>query len=589
MISKKIIDKLHEMKCRVSGMEKDNMRNDQDMVDSLITKAENNVELLFDYPIVGKNLNYDDIQAVFTRGKMKGGLAYYLATAMERRWLMTLPTKSKYETLNIPVELKNDQKFMLSVGVTIWEKFERLGEEDFVKLMMSILREQSTDEIMWAKSIYLLQKNPSVGTTPFWGVFDDLLRTYESKFTPSEAVTFLKSSEFEKLYQDVEMDGDVGMKIRDKLLEQSPDELMWAKLIYMLQPDQRKFDGIPLVFDSLLRPHEAYENKVGQYTPSASVRYLTSSEMYNWYFTAFESGQYKLSPDIEKPFYKEYVKSLQGTINDHVMLAKVLHILRNDGKMSSFYSGLLKYLLDSWTKKMRIINGQDELNTVGVGMISDEAFTHLFQYAQFTSGNPDVFMLKKLEEVWTDEVTLASILNKLRSDKSVSNIALGVLDALFHSWVSKSYNSIATAGKPRILIEAYDLIQRNNPTDLTYLDISRLLKKLQKWSTNDFMWAKFLYKLRQDHNVSAKVNMMFDTLLQPAGDFLHSEEFTPSYLVRSLTSAQEQSLNNELEMTDFEWGVQVEESRNTELWTAKVLYLMLKSEDIRLNWCFPAG
>ncbi|CEG40954.1 uncharacterized protein PHALS_11127 [Plasmopara halstedii] len=174
----------------------------------------------------------------------------------------------------------------------------------------------------------------------------------------------------------------------------------------------------------------------------------------------------------------------------------------------------------------------------------------------------------------TDEVTWARALynRKLKDEKS-SLLFSGLLDAPLHSWVAKPYNSVAAAGQNRILIRAYELIRESElviksrkPT-LSEVDI--ILETLRRHSKDELMWARFLYKLKQDTTVNVVVSEVFDILLQTK-----KSAHTPSVCIAALTGP---SFSSKVGLMDLN-----ARSKDELMW-AKLLDMLGSSENEQAN------
>ncbi|CEG40414.1 RxLR-like protein [Plasmopara halstedii] len=273
------------------------------------------------------------LPGMFAKEKKGNGISYVLATAVERKWLLSMSTIEMYQVLGISSIEKNED-FVKQLGPLFWGKFDHLGKKNFRLLQLS------PDELMWAKVIFMLQDDESASKY-YPSVFDQLFLPSvldKTQHSPSQAFTYLTSPDFLLGYESVdrtEIDDNmrsdksvimpfddllnellrtydtttgalpidavriltefdlfsihrpavteimsVEMLIKKELLQLSPDELMWAKVIFMLRDDKSARKYYPSVFDQLLLPYAPDET---QHSPSRAVTYLTSPEFFLGY------------------------------------------------------------------------------------------------------------------------------------------------------------------------------------------------------------------------------------------------------------------------------------------------------------------
>ncbi|CEG48207.1 uncharacterized protein PHALS_05677 [Plasmopara halstedii] len=419
------------------------------------------------------------------------------------KWWMSLPTDEMYMKLGLSPT--DDHKvFVLQVGHLIWEKFKELGENEFSTFMLTKMLERSQDEIMWARIIYDELIKDGTGF-PLSSIFDGLIRTKDKGAVgcrPSDAVIFLTSTEFSRMYAAKISRKEAGKMVMKKLLERSKDELMWAKLVYMLKFHEKK----PDVFNSVFQSYHADSHTAEFYSPSAAVQDLMK---------LLDSEQDRKPPSTaDDTFLKLRRKS-----DDEVMWAKLLYILQHynqDNQASKIVSSRLETIFRSWTKKPEDSVQFSKRLDWRENILKSSQFANLYVYAYFSSDNPSLFLLERLRKLSLVEARWARALNKLRKDESQQVSFSSVLDALLHSWIAQPY--FAAAENKSILVDAFDFLleklhalssHQPSPDKLANL-VSELLTK----SENQYMWAALLYKLQQDQASDENLSKIFDVLLQ---------------------------------------------------------------------------
>ncbi|KAL7998213.1 hypothetical protein Plhal703r1_c30g0119321 [Plasmopara halstedii] len=549
-VSKNVIDQLHKLKYASENMQQLDHVNDNDAIYGILSEIKDKTRLLryakllvwlgtkspMDQKaaistllnILTTPVHTEILPKIFTNGKKKKGLFYVLAIAVERKWWLSISTSEMYEALGFSSGIKDDEDFVKQLGPLIWEKFDHFGEEDF-----------------------------SDGNTfkPFDALFNDLIRT-AGAYAPIDAVKFLTRPDFWSEYnRAATADKSVAMLIEDDLLKLSQDELMWAKLMYMLRDDDIAINFFPGVFDRLLQKQIAVTNEP-QHLPSQVVRYLTSQQFRSDY-----------DPLVSMSSFKEMLSTLS---TDKAMLAKVLYVLRNDKSLSEF-PDILETFTDDWnnigahTKQISLRECEEFLKS--------ENFFAFSLYKRFISNNPDASSPEFMRTRSTDEVAWALALYNLLGDPKYSDIFVGVLDALFHSWVAKPYNSVAATGKNRFLIGAYKLLRESkSDIDSRQPELSEakiILDTLLEHSKDELMWARFLYKLKQDTTVNVVVSKVFDILLQT-----RMSVHTPSQCIAFLTCPSFPSMVD-LDLLNI-W------SEDEVMWS-KLLYMLGCSENEQPN------
>ncbi|CEG48471.1 uncharacterized protein PHALS_06291 [Plasmopara halstedii] len=116
---------------------------------------------------------------ILENGKKERDISYVLALAVEREWWLSISTSEMYHVLGISSDFKTDEDFVKELGPLLWGKFDHIGKEDFVKLMLTKMRERSRDEIMWTNIIYKMRSDKSV-IMPCDELLNELLRTYDT-------------------------------------------------------------------------------------------------------------------------------------------------------------------------------------------------------------------------------------------------------------------------------------------------------------------------------------------------------------------------------------------------------------------------
>ncbi|KAL7998181.1 hypothetical protein Plhal703r1_c30g0118981 [Plasmopara halstedii] len=492
---------------------------------------------------------------IIANGKKAHYLSYELATAVERKLWLSLSTSELYQVLGISnVHLTNEQLFKF-VG---WNTFGISGEKVFIELMLKILRERSKNKIMWADIIYKLQSDENDFFLHCKGLFNILLQTYDTAgdvVTPFDAVKILTTPELlNVLVPKTIPSNEFGMSMRNELLKLSQDELMWAKLMYMLRDDKSAITFYPDVFDKLLQPYN-----IKARTPSEALKHLANQDF---------ALMYEPSIVSENDAHAFRLKKLLDISDDKLMWTKVLHTLQYEESLSAI-SGVLHFLIDTWTYFGAQTNHISFSESTQV--LTSSNFLDYSLFMRFINDNPDKVVLEVLRKRSTDEVMWARALYNLQ----LSNYPSGVLDALLHSWVENPFKSIATTEMNSILIRAYDTILRSEavhesrqPTDQVVYTILHTLLEL---SNDEMMWARFLHKLQQDNSLKGVVSRVFDILLSK--DFkIKKGQRLPSDCVRSQTTLSTSTIDLKT----------LEEMSLDELMWAKLLNILHSSENVRL-------
>ncbi|KAL7685847.1 hypothetical protein Plhal304r1_c029g0095501 [Plasmopara halstedii] len=499
-VSKKVIDQLHMMKYASNEMEHYDFVDDKapkDQKAAIATLCDSLKDYKLTQPILPK---------IFATGKTEKNIFHDFAIAVERKWWLSISTSEMYEALGMPSGIDEHENFVKQLGPLIWDKVDFFEEEDFVELMLTKMRERSKDEIMWAHLIYKMQSEGNF-FKPYNALFNNLLRTYDTTtgaYTPIDAVNLLTNPGLRSVYGSALIaDESVCIKLRGNLLELSQDELMWAKLMYMLRDDDRAITFYPYVFDKLLVP---YKLEGRQLLPSQAITYLTSQDFVLEYESLIATAN-----DVDALLLKKLIEISEDTF----MWAKVLYMLRNDESLNVI-PGILNNLMDRWTNfgaHTEQISLQESYEVL--------ASTNLLSFSLFKrliNDNSDVSVLKVLRMRSTDEFTWAGALYYYTKESELySYIFSGVLDALLHSWVAKPYNSVAATESNRILISAYELMLNWVPGIMshqpTFSDLDNILITLRSHSKDDLMWACFMYKLKHNIEFSSVASKVFDMLL----------------------------------------------------------------------------
>ncbi|KAL7685858.1 hypothetical protein Plhal304r1_c029g0095621 [Plasmopara halstedii] len=479
---------------------------------------------------------------ILENGKKERDISYVLALAVEREWWLSISTSEMYHVLGISSDFKTDEDFVKELGPLLWGKFDHIGKEDFVKLMLTKMRERSRDEIMWTNIIYKMRSDKSV-IMPCDELLNELLRTYDTNAgaLPIDAVRILTEFDLFSIYRPaVTKEKSVEMLIRERLLQLSPDELMWAKVIFMLQDDESASKYYPSVFDQLFLPSVLDKT---QHSPSQAFTYLTSPD----FLLGYESVD---RTEIDDNVF--LLEKLLGLSKDAIMWAKVMYMLQNDKRLSVIPS-LLNNLIDAWSNfgaHTEQISLEESLQ-----VLDNIQFLALSSYDRFISDNPDAHLLEILRMRSTDEVTWA---RALYYQKKIDEKSLFLFSA---------------AGKNRILISAYELIRESEPViksrKPTLSEVNIILGTLHTHSKDDLMWARFLYKLKQDTTVNVVVSKVFDILLRT-----EKSAHTPSVCIAVLTSPSFSSKVGLIQLKEF--------SVDEVMW-AKLLYMLGSSKNEHPN------
>ncbi|CEG37094.1 uncharacterized protein PHALS_04553 [Plasmopara halstedii] len=459
------------------------------------------------------------------------------------KWWISLSTDEMYKKLGLfPIE--DHGIFVLQVGQLIWEKINRLGEEVFNTFMLTKMLERSKDEIKWARIIYDLQNEYEMGFS-LVNLFDGLIWAKDKGAEgcrPSEAVKFLTDVKFTSMLATKNSREEIVKKVLIKLRERSKDELMWAKLVYML----RFHEKVPDVFDAVIRPQ-----CVKHIIRSLRARFITSGYLWglmmNW--------------------------------------AKLLYILRNDDEVSKIAPDLLDLILSLWTKNpYGSVQYSPHASDWREETLTNIKFTVLSEYADFSSDNPNTFMLKTLLKLSPEEVEWALVLNKLQKSNDVQNPLSGVLGALLHSWIATPQH--AAAKNDHILIDAFRfLLKTIRPRSAIRDTAQKMAHELLLKSKNAYMWAAFLYKLQEDETLTKTASPVFDILVQihkPNGAKIDEIKSTVNTLKKTdLTEAKRYTdslIHPVLELIP-DW-------RSDLVTWAKVLYLLQNIESVELQPLF---
>ncbi|CEG44565.1 uncharacterized protein PHALS_00916 [Plasmopara halstedii] len=516
------------------------------------------------------------VQAIFKVGKLSDDSFRKLTIAVERKLWISISQKDMIRALKLPPCRINNEDYVRTVGSAIWEKFGCLGDEEFKIFMLTRMRERSKDEIMWARIIYQL-KNDQTLKFSLSGVFNDLLRTYDiaaGSCTPFDAVNLLTNFHTANSGPTVKVGNDF---VRDVLQQRSNDELMWARVIYVLHEDERTFEFYSSAFDYLLWPYKAVTD---QYTPSSIVKLLT------------DPGMYALckNPLVDIYDWDKFLLEVGNVIcKDKLVLSKLLFMLRNDENVSTMTAGLLNHILDLWINELRTIGESHNYNTNSLDsremILKSPTFTDLTMYARFISNNPDVFVLEKLQEIWINEFEWGNALYVVNHENPI--IASGVFDALLHSWIAKPYNSAAAANSDRILIQAYDfmveslsLLQSQLPTSSI---AQMIISKLLSLSNNEYIWAKYMCKLKEDPSFTTLAVSVFDNLLRKTEHIEDDTNYTPSYQLQFLTGLFSLKAINDMRLTKkptvySKMLKELGDMSQDEVTWAKLLYILQNSE-----------
>lgn len=548
------------------------------------TKSPEDQEVVLD--LLAARLKKDAVSRHILLDYLEAGKAHandgfrVIAAAVEKKYLTSISTSEMYNVLGLP-HIVDDEEFVRQVGRLVWDKFQLIGEKEFSTFMLTKMQERSQDDIMWARLVYKLEMDESVHA-PLSGLFDELLQTKPvgpGNCRPIDAIKFLTSPHLSRVYTDAAGTSEHASEaVVNELFTWSKDDLLWARLIYLLQKDDSTLPFSSSVFDHLLQP---YVSGDVQCTPSQAVNYLTGPELFQIY------DRFHTVNDFDATLLAELLKKS----HDEVMWAKVLHMLKNDKSVSAPLSGVLTTLLHSWTmgpSNVAAITNQSPFS-VCKDFLMDIKFINLYLYAHYSSKNPNVFLVEKLRERSPDEFVWAQALYALQEDQTAPTSLSGVLDALLHRWIGKPYTAAALVDDHPMLVGAYKLLTKNaitshNSQKPPSIETTQLLlKALLEQSNDESMWAKFLSKLQQDQVFSIVAAEALDALLLPDNAARLAREFPPSSMVKYLTSyhfldslnaARSKGGNADAMLLSH---IFAKRSSNQVMW-AKVLYIMQTGE-----------
>lgn len=379
----------------------------------------------------------DHLPIIFGKGKERDDLYRVLASSVERKWLMNLPTDDLLKTLHLP-HVEDNEEFLKRLAFSIWSIFGLLGKEDFDALMLDKLLERSNDDMMWAPILYKLQNDDTV-IAPLSSVFDALIRSYDTaaaaeyQATPSEAVQILTNPNLLTWYDSIRLTHrNPGAILIDDLLSCSKDELMWAKLLYIQRNDDTAHTIYSEIFDALLRSPDA-PTAANHVTPCEAVQILTDPQLLIWYSTMRSNHQ---NPDAL------VISKLISRSQDELMWAKLLYMLRNDVRTPR--SGALKHFWRFWMDTSHHTAGSSTHEYTpkeAVKLLMSRGLFNAYRLTQFIGDDPDKLLLAELLDRSNDEIMWAQALHLLRDHDNVPTPLSGVYIGLLDMLASRPYDA----------------------------------------------------------------------------------------------------------------------------------------------------
>ncbi|KAL7685838.1 hypothetical protein Plhal304r1_c029g0095411 [Plasmopara halstedii] len=435
--------------------------NDDDAIESLIAQAEN-VDDLFRSKhvlawfgnkspenqklainrLLNKLKNHKRTQQrlneIFATGKTGESLSHYLSIAVERKWWASLSAQEIKNALRFSIETENNEEFVRFVGEVFWMKFEYSGEEDFKKVMLTLMRNRSDNEFMWAGISYkVMQDKDWDWGISLSGVFDDLLLTYDKAagdYTPSQAVEFLAKHESTVAIKfgmtSIETENDKIEYLLNELLTISQSELMWAKVLVLLHDEENTSESsgvLRYLIESWMKKFSdigVNANKIG-FSPSYVM--LTNEGFIK--FCLFAQFMHN---DFDEYLLRILLQlSNGGTISTHA-----LYTVQKD---ATVYTGMHDTLLHYWNQKQYDTTAAAKDNHIFVVALNDvieRALAHSFSPTSIEAEAT----VTKLLEYSKNEAMWARFLDKLQEYTTIRGFVPKVFDVLIGK-----HNTEATA------------------------------------------------------------------------------------------------------------------------------------------------